>query len=275
MIISGKAFGETHTIQSQKTDNITTFTAYKITSPTSRPANDDNIGNIVALFSYGIESTGCYSYSTEPEELKKFGLDNPDFSVTIYVGNIKRSFVATKQADGNYALYHEENKTIMKVDAASLAPAEYDRADLYNDLLFIENIGNANKLTVESGEEKQEFQIFTQYNKETEKDDLTAIKVDGKEIKMQNFQNYYQFLIGITAVSYDEYDTAGSQPATVLTLHHKDGSAPTVVKYYKVTSARYQVETNGVKMGLISSSDHTRIMKYAKNVAQDKTYNSR
>ena len=88
-------------------------------------------------------------------------------------------------------------------------------------------------------------------------------------------QNYYQYLVGIKAQSYEEHDTKGMTPDTVLTLTHKGGKSGTTVKYYKITNARYQVEVNGVKMGLISSSEHTRIMKYALNVAEDKEYNAR
>lgn len=275
LVLTGKTMGDEYTIVSQESDNITTFTSYRLITPVVRPANDDNIGNIVALFTYGIESSGCYSYSTSAEELKKFGLDDPDFCATIYVDNIKRSFCATKQKDGNYAVYNELNKTIMKVAADSLAPAAYSREDLFNDLLFIENIANANKVTVESEGEKLEFEVITEYNEESQSDDLIAIKHNGKEIEKSNFQSYYQYLVSITAQSYDEHDTTGMKPSTVLTIYHKDGKTSTVVKYFKITNARYQVETNGVKMGLISSSDHTRVMKYAKNVAADKTYNQR
>ncbi len=275
LVLTGKTIGDKYTIVSQKSDNVTTFTSYRLTTPVARPANDDNVGNIVALFTYGIESSGCYSYSTSAEELKKFGLDDPDFCATIYVDNIKRSFCATKQADGNYAVYNELNKTIMKVDANSLAPASYGREDLYNQLLFVENITNASKITVESAGEKLEFEIFAKYDEEAQSDRLTAIKHGGEEIAMSNFQDYYAYLVGIKAKSYDENDTTGLEPSTVLTIHHKDGKTSTVVKYFKITNARYQVETNGVKMGLISSSDHTRVMKYAKNVAEGKTYNVR
>jgi len=58
-------------------------------------------------------------------------------------------------------------------------------------------------------------------------------------------------------------------------LTHIGGKTSTTVKYFKITNTRYQVEVNGVKMGLISSSEHTRIMKYAKNVAENKEYNAR
>lgn len=275
VIVSGKNLGDTYVIEAQDADNVTTFTSYKVTSPTTRPANDDNIGNYVALFSYGVEATGCYSYSVTDEDLKKFGLIDPDFELTVYVDNIKRSFKATLQSDGNYAVFYEGNKTIMSVPAGSLTPATYDRSDIFNTLLFIENITNAESLSVESGMEKITFGIVTEYDEKSDSNNLTKITVGGQEITKSNFQNYYQYLVGVKAQSYEEVDTKGLTPETVLVLTHIGGKTSTTVKYFKITNTRYQVEVNGVKMGLISSSEHTRIMKYAKNVAENKEYNAR
>lgn len=275
VVVGGNVLGDTYTIESQKADNVTTFTSYKVTSPTKRPANDDNIGNIVALFSYGIESTGCYSYTVSDEDIKKFGLDKPDFEATVYVDNIIRSFKATKQADGNYAVFYEGNKTIMSVPESSIIPATYDRSDLFNTLLFIENITNAQSVAVESGASKVTFDIVTKHDEENDTDSLEKVICNGRELEKSNFQNYYQYLVGIKAQSYEEHDTKGMTPDTVLTLTHKGGKSGTTVKYYKITNARYQVEVNGIKMGLISSSEHTRIMKYALNVSEDKEYNAR
>lgn len=275
MILSGKTFGDEYTIISKESDNVKIFNSYHITSPVTRSANDENIGNVVALFTYGVTADGCYSYSVTEEEQAKFGLDDPDFKVKIYVGDIVDEFKATLQKDGSYAVYYAANKTIMKVSASNLPPASYSRAEIYNELLFIENITNADRITVQSGEEKIEFNIATKFDEEAKRDNISTVKCDGKTIETANFQNYYSYLIQMRAQSYDEHDTTGKEPDTVFTVYHKDGSSPTVVKYFKITNARYQVETNGVKMGLISSSDHTRVMKYAKNVAADKTYNAR
>jgi hypothetical protein len=275
LILEGKALGDTYTVVTKKTDHIKIFNNYHITSPVTRAANDDSMGNIVSLFSYGITSEGCYSYYNTEEERKKFGLDNPDFKVTLFVDNIIRSFEATLQPDGNYAVNYGDNKTIMKVAASSLTPAAYTRKELFNELLFIENINNASQMIFESEGEKLAFDISTKYDEASKRDTVSSVKFEGKAITTLNFQNFYGFLTLIAAQSYDEHDTSGMEPATIFTIRHKDGSAPTVIKYFKITNARYQVEVNGTKMGLISSSDHTRIMKYAKNCAADKTYNAR
>ncbi len=271
----GKVPGDRYEIITKTVDHDRIFNSYHIVSPVARPANDDNMGNIVSLFSYGITSTGCYSYSTDKEELKKYGLDDPDFGVKLYVNDVESSFIATLQEDGNYAVYYADNKTIMKVPASSLIPAAYTKKEIFNELLFIEDIASTSSITIESAGEKVTFDISTKYDEEADDDVISGVRVDGKSVTTLNFQNYYSYLIQIKPQSYDVQDTSKLTPVTVMTIAHKDGSAATVLKYFKVSESRYQVETNGVKMGLISSSEHTRIMKYAKNVAADKTYNSR
>ncbi len=275
MELWGKVPGGRYEIITKTVDHNRTFNAYHIVSPVERPANDDSMGNIVSLFSYGVTATGCYSYSTEESELKKFGLDDPDFGVKIYVNDVESSFIAKLQDDGNYAVYYADNKTIMKVSASSLIPAAYTKKEIFNELLFIEDIAATSNITVSAGDEKVSFDISTKYDSEAGNDIISGVRVDGKSITTLNFQNYYSYLIQISPQSFEVHDTSKLEPTTVLTISHKDGSAPTVVKYFKISDSRYQVETNGVKMGLITSSEHSRVMKYAKNVAADKTYNAR
>ena len=164
------------------------------------------MGNIVSLFSYGIASTGCYSYSTDKEELKKYGLDDPDFGVKIYVNDVESSFVATLQDDGNYAVYYADNKTIMKVAPSSLTPATYTKKEIFNELLFIEDIASTSSVTIESAGEKVVFDISTKYDEEADDDVISGVRVDGKAVTTLNFQNYYSYLIQITPQSYDVQD---------------------------------------------------------------------
>ena len=275
LVLSGKNLGDTYTVGVKEVDNVTVFNSYHITSPVSRAANDENIGNVVALFSDGISADACYSFTITDYDMKKFCLDNPDFSATIYVGDTTKTFSASLQSDGYYAVYCPENKTIMKVAASALTPAAYTKKDIYNSFLFIESITAANKLTLSSNGASFSFDISTEYDEESESDVLSAVHFGDTELTLKNFQNYYSFVLGITATSYDTVDTSSLTPETVVTIYHIDGSNPTTVKYFKVSSGRYQVETNGTPMGLISSSNHSYIVKYAKNVAENKTYNQR
>ena len=275
MTLSGTNFGKTYNIIRKKTDNITVFNNYHITSPVTRPANDDSIANIVSLFSYGLDAVGCYSYTSTAADIKAVGLDNPEFSVTMKVGDIETGFIASLQPDGYYAVYFEGNKTIMKVDPTAFAAGAYESKDLFNDLLFIENITGAASVEVQSGEEAIKFDISTSFNETSNRDEISGVKVNGKALETLNFQNYYSHIISIKAQSYAEYNIQGMKPSTVLTVNHNNGAAPTVIKYYDVGTARFQVVVNGVKMGVITSADHSRIFKYAKNVAEGKTYNAR
>lgn len=275
LVVSGNNFDKEYTIVAKEVDHVKVFNAYHITSPVSRPADDEKVGNIVSVFSYGLNASGCYAYSTDETALKQFGLDSPDFEVAIFVGDIKRTFSATHQPDGNYAVYYPGNKTIMKIDPTALSVASYTRQDLFNSLLFIESVTSLSRFEIMSGAQTVAFDIESKYDVESDSEVLAAIKVNGKEIKKQNFQDYYSKLIEISAQSYEESDLSGLSPTTTLVLHHKNGTAPTKIEYYQVSTSRYQVVNNGVQMGLISSSNHTRIMNYALNVSEDKQYNAK
>ncbi len=275
MVVYSKSLGGTYTFVQKAPDNVKLFNSYHIIDPVVRPANDEKMANMLAIFSSGLSSSGCYSYTTSDYDMKRFGLDKPDFTATIYVENIVKTVYATLQDDGYYAVYCPDNKTILKVDAGSLVAASYTKKDVFNVFLFIENILSASSVKVQSGGESVKFDVFTEYSEDNDSENLTAIKVEGKEVTLKNFQNYYQFLLGISAVSYDSADISGLTPETVLTISHKDGTADTVIEYYKASASRYVVTVDGVQMGLISSSNHGYVMKYAKNVVEGKTYNAK
>ena len=273
--IESRTLGGRYVINKRATDNITTFNAYHITSPVSRAADDEKVGSVVAVFSGGIEADGCYSYTTTAKDLKDFGLDSPDFKATITVQGVVKSISATLQDDGCYAVYCPDNKTIMKVEAATLSVATLERKDLYNSIMFIESVLTLDTLKVESGDAAVVFEITTEYDEESSSDRLSRVSSGATALNKEDFQNYYSFLIGINAVSYDSVDLKGLAPTTVITASHKDGSADTVIKYYKVTDGRYAVTVNGDQRGTISSSNHAYIMKYAKNVLKGKAFDAR
>ena len=79
---------------------------------------------------------------------------------------------------------------------------------------------------------------------------------------------------GGTGTKDDPFIIENGQQLYKMLMEYSNKTA-SVGKYFKITNARYQVEVNGVKMGLISSSEHTRIIKYALNVAEGKEYNAR
>lgn len=250
------------------------YNTYKIVEPIERAGNDVEIVSIVELFSNGIESTGLYSVTKTEQDIKKFGLDDPDMQVSIKAGKQEREIKAKLQADGNYALVASDMDVILKVSSASLSPITLTQKDIYSQFIFIETLAELSQVTIESDGNKTVFGINTEKN-ENDADEVTGITVNGgEEMASEEFMSYYQFLLGINAINYDQTDLTGKTPAAKITLTRKDGTVSYVIEYYEAQNGRYQAVVNGNQMGLIGSSNFKNIVKYANNVAEGRLYNS-
>lgn len=275
IVIEGTSLAEKMTLE--KNRGVLDFGTYIITSPTHRYAKTESVSGIYGIFANGLSGTGVYSFTSTAEEQKIYGLDTPDFTATIYAGNESRSFKIKKQTDGGYALVGDGLKVILKVDEASVPFVNYASHEFYSNFMFIESLTEVSTLKLTEGNSTIVFDIITESKEnaegETEKQ-IKAIKANGKEIDAKNFQSYYEYLLWLSAVEYNFIDTANLSADTTIEITHNDGTPDTVIKYYKVSDMRYQVEINGEKMGVISSSSYKTIFKYAENVANGKNYSS-
>lgn len=265
----------TYTINcADETNTAYKFNAYYISSPIKRGANDDMVSQIVSLFSTDISADGVYSYTKTSADFAAFGLDKPDLFVSVKAGSQQRELKAKRQSDGYYALISNDIDVIMKVSSGTLAAANFAESDLYSPFLFIAMLAEVEDFIIEYGDTKHTFAIVTEYDEENKQDEITGVKINGgAAVKPESFQDYYTFLIGMTAVSYEDAKLVDKEPKATITMTQKDGSTPVVVRYYAAQDNRYLVEVNGMEMGLIGSANFKNIMKYADNVAAGREYN--
>lgn len=252
------------------------YNTYKIVEPVKRLANDTGIVPIIELFSNGIDTQGLYSFTKTDEDLKKFGLDNPELYVELKAGKQERSIKAKLQDDGNYALIVSDMDVILNVRASSLSVADLKQKNLYSVFFFIENLRTVDCFIIESGAVKHTFGIVTKPSEDDESQlDIAGVKINGAaETSPEEFQSYYQYVLGITAVSYAESDLSGKSPAATITIKKTSDQPDVVIQYYEVENGRYQVVVDGSQQGLIGSSSFKNIVKYANNVAAGNAYNS-
>ncbi len=274
MKFSNSTVGSTYTINCvDQEDTAYKFNSYYISSPLNRGANDDMVSQIVALFSTGFSADGVYSYTKTGSDLTAFGLDKPDLLVEVKAGTQQRELKAKLQSDGYYAVISSDIEVIMKVSPSALTVANYKESDLYSPFLFIAMLAEVQDFIIEFEDTKHTFGIVTEYDEENEQTDITGVRINGGvAVGPESFQDYYTFLIGMTAVSYDA-ELVDKEPKVTITMTQKDGSAPMVVRYYAAQDNRYLVEVNGMEMGLIGSANFKNIMKYADNVAAGREYN--
>ncbi|MBO5852494.1 MAG: DUF4340 domain-containing protein [Clostridia bacterium] len=273
--IEGTSLSEKLTFK--KNTGILDFGSYLITSPANRYANTESVSGLYNAFTSGIAGTGVYSFENTAAQQKLYGLNNPDFVATIYAGNETRTFKVKKQNDDNYALIGDGLRVILKVSPESLPFATYSVNDFYSNFMFIESLTEAKTITITEGDKSHKFTIITEKVENAEgkmENQIKAIKANGKEIDATNFQNYYEKLLWISAVEFSFIDTSNMEADLTIHITHNDGTKDTVIKYYQKSDMRYQMEVNGEKMGVISSSSFKNIFKYADNVANGKPYNS-
>lgn len=255
-------------------EDATTLNTFKVVAPVKRAANDTKIGEILKLFSTGINGQGLYSFTDTDDEIKAYGLNNPDLEVSIIAGKQKCSIKAKLQSDGFYALISDSTNCIIKVSASDLTVASFGKTDIFSNFLFMQMLADVDKFSIESGTQKHTFEVITEKG-EGDKDNIVGVKINGKDaIKSDNFQNYYIYLLGMVAVSYNQTDISSKTPDCTITMTQKDGTKTITVEYYLDSSGRYQVVVDGEQMGLISSTNYNTIFRYATNVANEKTYNS-
>ncbi len=266
---------DTYKFVSVDRSEVSGYNAYRIEEPFGRAANDTGIIPVIELFANGIDSTGLYAVSKTNEDIKAYGLDKPDMTVSIKAGKQEREIKAKLQKDGYYALISSDMDVILKVSPDSITPVSMTEKDIYSVFIFIETLADLKDVTVEADGVKTTFGVVTEYDEETEKDNITGVTINGGDVTApEEFQSYYQFLLGISVINYDRTDITGKTPAATITLTRKNGDVSFVIEYYEAQNGRYQAVVNGDQMGLIGSSNFKNIIKYANNVAEGKLYNS-
>ena len=251
------------------------YNTYLITEPVVRMANDIGIVPIVEMFSNGIDGQRLYSFTKTDEDLKKFGLNEPDVYAEMKAGKQKRTIIAKRQEDGSFAVVASDMDVIIKASAASITVANLNQKSIYSEFIFIETLGEVETITVQSGIVKHSFGIEAKPDEEKEGQyEITGVRINGAEATSPlEFQSYYQFLLGIKVLSYEQTDLSGKSPVATITIKKNDGKT-IVIDYYEAKNGRYQAVVNGNQQGLISSSNFKNIVKYAENVAAGKGYNS-
>jgi hypothetical protein len=92
---------------------------------------------------------------------------------------------------------------------------------------------------------------------------------NGKELEIDNFKRYYQKLIALTPISYES--KSGLKTAAKITLKHSANIKDVVLTFKKYSSQRYQVELDGIPMGLITASAFNELMEDTPKVAKGET----
>lgn len=269
--ISGAKYNKTITIKPQTDESINAYFAYIVTSPAKRIANDEQVTALLTNFENGITSVGAFSYKKDAATLKKYRLDKPDFIVTLALGKQKETIKFSVVDDLFCALIDSKTDMIHKIPISTLTISKNKVEDYYSSFIILETLSGLSGMKVKTPDGKQyNFDLkFTAADDENDTEQRYQAFYKGRELDIANFKRFYQKMIALTPISHES--KSGLKTAATITLVHSSGTSDVVLTFKKYSSARYQVELDGIPMGLITASAFNEIMQDTPKVAADET----
>lgn len=243
---------------------------YTMVSPINRSADTDTVGNLVSLVSGGLTATSAYAFNPTAKDLQLYGMENPDLVLELKYGKNTIKFSATKQADGDYAVMTPENsKIIFKVAASNLTFADTALEDFLSSMPFIEMINNFESFTFETANGKNVFTVSYEKD-ENDEERIASVKANGKAVETEQFQTYYQHLVG-TEPSDAVFQKVDGKADFTIFCKARNGEKDFTLKFIKDTDRRYYFEINGDPVGLVSTTHVEKLMNYQQDLANGKT----
>ena len=267
LTLSGKLFPETITIVNNKAESDSAeLLPYLITTPTNRYADAEQLNSLVALFSTENAVAGNYTFDVDEENLKLFGLDNPDAIITMTIDGVARTFKFAIVDDTYSAVIYDGATMIRKVITSNFAFLALKPENLYFKNLFMNSINDIKVLKFNDADGNIKFDIS--YTEDADAKKTYKILANGKEIVASNFQSFYANFVGLQCFNFsiDEIDTS---PDGTITIVFNDNSE-TVIKFYRANATEYQYTIDGNAIGKITSSDYQKMANSIKNVAAGK-----
>lgn len=253
MTLSGNNFPQALKIEMQPDETINAFFSFRITSPTLRIGNDDNITTLINFMSTGVESAGAYSLNANDATIKELGLDNPDVVFTISVSGTPYTVIAKKIDDNYCAVVDSYGGIIHKIPTSQLPFMSTKLTDYYSSFIVLENLSGLSNFKTAFADGTV-YDFVTEY---TEEGQVYKAFLNGTELDITNFKALYSDFIGLSPVEYDS--KAISETALTVTLVHSDKNfSDTVITFKPYSSGRYQVEMNNIPMGLITTTTYDR-----------------
>lgn len=263
--LSGKNFPSTLRFEMNKAEDDGNYNDYIMTSPCRRYADTTNVAALLEIASKGLTAAEAYKYNPTAADLKKYGLTAPELKLTIEFGGKKVELKACRYDDEYFAvLVTGKENIIFKVANSFLPFAEFEETAFANKLIFMDTISDFTNMTFKTQGATYSFGI--DYTPETDEEkESYSITANGKEIKAENFQNFYQYLV----IECNELTLKKQSGTPVLTVTAKGEKVNREIKFIKHSDRRYYVEVDSAPIGFISSTNMDKILDYLPKAAAD------
>ena len=255
MTITGKNFPTPVVIEENPNQDMSSYLGYITTSPANHIA--DGLDDIFSVFKNGLAVDGVYSFNKSAASLKKFGLDNPDFVMTMEIMGTKHTYKFKKQSDEYCAVICDGVDLIKKVAYSSVGFVDSVTKDFYSSWVCLISIDNVSSLVIKSPEKTDTFELTT--TKDEYDGDVLNVAHNGTKLDTDTFKNFYQQVISIPCSDYT-IDNIPRKADYSFTFNFKEEvGGKNTIEFVKVTETRYQYYSDGVAMGKVTSAELKKI----------------
>ncbi len=239
---------------------------WKMTAPYNQPMGIDS--GKMSEFLEGIPSLSIKDFiDDEPEDLSKYGLEEPEGEFVIEDSETKLHIYIGKEYDDEAVYFKtDDSDSIYTIEKSKLEFMDVQPFELVEKFAYIVNIDDVDKVLVE-GDGKSHTLTLTRTTQEAEEEDeedevITTYKVDGKEVEEDSFKVYYQSLIGLI-VDAENNQEPDAEPEVKTTFFLNKGEEREVhVDYVPYDNDFYLVVRGGKAEFVISQ-------KQVKNMLND------
>ncbi len=246
-------------------DTVASYMPYLMTAPASRYAEGSAVDTMFTIAKDGLETMGAYKFYPTSADIKKYGLNDPDFSVSIKYGTAEVFVKGALQEDGYYAVMTNENENVIYcVDPEKVIFAVMEDDEFANALVFIEGLKDLGKITFKTETVTHVFDVA--YDAEAE-DSKYSVKANGAQINASYFQTYYQYVVG-TQPHEKTFERFTGTPTLTVTAEYADGSQTKDMKFIKHSDRRYYIEADGTPIGYINTTYVETLLEHLERVAK-------
>lgn len=233
--------------------------AYLITKPIVHNFSVEKSSQLTTLMK-SLTSCTVYDDDTSPQNLAKYGLDDPEYIFSFTnVQKVNTAYFGKLSDEGYYYMYADDCDFIYIVDKDTINILTHDIAYYCEAMSYTRSYDTIDRLTITGGGKKYEIDITG-----TSKDNDLKAYINNKYVEYDRFADLYAHIISIEIKEVGEKKRDDDLLVTI-EIDLLDGGKD-VLKYYKQDDVNTFYELNGEGRLIVSTSKVEQILEFAQKL---------
>jgi len=215
-----------------------------------------NLVRVSTILDSFVRSSVTEYVEENPQDLAKYGLDNPSYVIEAATDKEKIKLFLGKESDTEYAYYGriDGSNEILSIDSSALSFIDIKAIEVCENLVYTPSIYDVSEVVVNIDGNTRTLKIESDSAKpEEDKFNIDGIDVVGKgDEAISAFRNYYRSLIGII---YEDIEILDQKPTGTpeITITYTMETAPgkMVVEFIPKDERNYYALRNGEYVGMV------------------------